>query len=67
MSENKYTFRQFLSNTWWFFLLSFAKAFSNASDSTPTGSVLIDLTMFGGVILLILYTYWFIRYNKNNK
>lgn len=52
-------FKIFLKSKWWFLLLAFTKAFRN---SEITGSDFFDILFFVGIILLILYIYWLLRY-----
>jgi hypothetical protein len=64
MNEDKYTFGQFLGRTWWFFLIAFSHAFRGAQNSSFTGSTIGDIFVSIGIILAILFAYWFIRYGR---
>jgi len=65
MNGDKYTsFGQFLGRAWWFFLIAFSHAFRNAWDSSLTGSTAGDIFVSIGIILVVLFVYWFIRYGR---
>jgi len=64
----KYTFKKFLSRNWWFLLLAFAKIFNQSEKESAFGSLFFDTLFFGGIILIIMFAYWFVRYGrKQNK
>ena len=68
MNENKYTFGNFMGRNWWFLLLAFAKFFNQSENVSAAGSLFIGILFFGGVIFVIMFAYWFIRYGrKQNK
>lgn len=62
---NKYpTFKDFLKSNWWFLLLAFAKAFNNSEkEDIGFGGIVIIM----GIILVIMFIYWNLRYNKKNN
>ena len=57
-------FKSFIKTNWWFLLLGFGKALVNSEKLEMTGSSIFDFLIFIGILLLIMYIYWFIRYNK---
>ena len=66
MMRQKYEFGQFLKNNWWFFLIAFGHAFSNAKDSgLSNGSFLSNLLLAGGLIWVIMFIYWLLKYGRN--
>ena len=66
--NEKYTFGDFLGRNWWFLLLAFAKFFNQSENVSATSSLFIGILFFGGVIFVIMFAYWFIRYGrKQNK
>ncbi|MEK7144590.1 MAG: hypothetical protein AAB794_01890 [Patescibacteria group bacterium] len=68
MNENKYTFGNFMGRNWWFLLLAFAKFFNQSENVSAASSLFIGILFFGGVIFVIMFAYWFIRYGrKQNK
>ena len=66
MSEN-YTFKKFLSRNWWFLLLAFARIFNQSERDSAFGSLFLDILFFGGIILIIMFAYWFIRYGRKQN
>jgi hypothetical protein len=66
--NEKYTFKNYLSRNWWLLLLVFVKIFNQSQKESAFGSLFLDTLFFGGIILLIMFAYWFIRYSrKQNK
>lgn len=66
--NEKYTFKNFLSRNWWFLLLAFAKLFNQSERESAFGSLFLDTLFFGGILLIIMLAYWFVRYGrKQNK
>jgi len=64
----QYTFKKFLSRNWWFLLLAFSKIFNQSERDSAFDSLFFDILFFGGIILIIMFAYWFIRYGrKQNK
>ena len=64
----KYTFKNFLGRNWWFLLLAFAKIFNQSDKESAFGSLFLDTLFFGGILLVIMFAYWFVRYGrKQNK
>jgi hypothetical protein len=64
MNPDKYTFGQFLTRAWWFFLIASVHAFNNAQDVSLTGSMFGDIIISAAIILTVLFAYWFIRYDR---
>ena len=58
------TFGAFLKTNWWFLLLGFGKAFTNSEDGYMTGSVFFDFIVLIGILLILMFVYWFIRYGR---
>ena len=66
--NDKYTFKNYLGRNWWFLLLAFVKIFNQSERESAFGSLFLDTLFFGGIILVIMFAYWFIRYGrKQNK
>lgn len=66
--NEKYTFGNFMGHNWWFLLLAFAKFFNQSEEVGVFGSLFAGTLFFGGVILIIMFAYWFVRYGrKQNK
>ena len=62
------TFKTFLGRNWWFLLLAFSKLFIQSEKESAFGSLFLDTLFFGGILLAIMFTYWFVRYGrKQNK
>ena len=66
MLEN-YTFKKFLGRNWWFLLLAFAKIFNASEKESAFGSLFLDTLFFGGMILIIMFVYWFTRYGRKQN
>jgi hypothetical protein len=62
--NEQYTFKKFLSRNWWFLLLAFAKIFNASGKESAFGSLFLDTLFFGGIILVIMFAYWFVRYGR---
>jgi type II restriction/modification system DNA methylase subunit YeeA len=66
--NEKYTFKNYLGRNWWFLLLAFSKLFIQSEKESAFGSLFLDTLFFGGILLAIMFAYWFIRYGrKQNK
>lgn len=61
--ENQ-NFKIFLSRNWWFLLLAFSKLFIQSEKESAFGSLFLDTLFFGGIILIIMFAYWFVRYGR---
>lgn len=58
-------FTSFLKANWWFLLLALSKAFGNAEGGEMTGSVSGDVLALMGVILIVMWIYWAVRYYRD--
>ena len=65
--HTKYTFKDFLSNSWWLIFIVIIHAINNSAKDSPTGSTFFDTVILTGVLLVILYIYWFIKYGKHKN
>ncbi|OHA02615.1 MAG: hypothetical protein A3C92_03160 [Candidatus Sungbacteria bacterium RIFCSPHIGHO2_02_FULL_53_17] len=63
MNEH-YPFKSYLGRNWWFLLLAFAKIFSQSERDSAFDSLFLDTLFFGGIIFVIMFAYWFIRYGR---
>lgn len=63
---NEYTFRKFLSRNWWFLLFAFTRIFFQSERDSAFGSLFLDTLFFGGIILVIMFAYWFVRYGRKH-
>lgn len=62
------TFKNFIGRNWWFLLLAFSKLFVQSEKESAFGSLSLDTLFFGGILLVIMFAYWFVRYGrKQNK
>jgi len=62
------TFKTFLGRNWWFLLLVFSKLFIQSEKESAFGLLFLDTLFFGGILLVIMFAYWFVRYGrKPNK
>ena len=66
MNEH-YSFKSFLGRNWWFLLLAFAKIFNQSERDSAFGSLFLDTLFFGGIIFVIMFAYWFIRYGRKQE
>ena len=62
--NERYAFKKFLGRNWWFLLLAFAKLFNASEEESAFGSLFLDTLFFGGIILIIMFAYWFVRYGR---
>jgi len=66
--DEQYPFKKYLGRNWWFLLLAFIKIFNQSESGSAFGSLFLDILFFGGIILVIMFAYWFVRYGrKQNK
>jgi cbb3-type cytochrome oxidase subunit 3 len=61
---DNYTFKMFLGRNWWFFIMGLASIFRQSERGNGSGSAMMDLLFGMGIVLVILYVYWFIRYGS---
>lgn len=66
MSE-KYTLKSFIGRNWWFLLLAFSKLFIQSEKESAFGSLFLDTLFFGGIILIIMFAYWFVKYGRKQN
>ncbi len=64
---NNYTFKIFLSRNWWFLLMGFVSALRQSERDSPSGSTILDVLFGMGIVLVIMFAYWFIRYGRKQK
>jgi len=65
--NKQYPFKSFLDRNWWFLLLAFAKIFNQSERGSAFGSLFIDTLFFSGIILVIMFAYWFVRYGRKQS
>jgi hypothetical protein len=64
--QEHYPFKAFLSNSWWFLLLVFVKVINQSEKESAFGSTFLDIVFFGGIVILLMYVYWFVRYGRKS-
>lgn len=58
-------FKDFLGRNWWLLFMSFARVINQSSERDSLfGSLFLDILFTGGLLLIIMYAYWFIRYGR---
>ena len=65
--NEQYTFKKFLGRNWWFLLLAFSKLFIQSEKESAFGSLFLDTLFFGGILLVIMFAYWFVRYGRKQS
>jgi len=64
---DNYVFKMFLGRNWWFLLMGFVSALKQSERESIFGSVALYVLFGEGIILIILYIYWFVKYGRKEK
>ena len=64
--NEQHTFKKFLGRNWWFLLIGFASALRQSERDSVFGSVALDVLFGEAIILVIMFVYWFIRYDRKH-
>ncbi len=63
MSE-PYTFKSFLGRNWWFLVIGLFSALRQSQRESVSGSIVLDALFGEGIILVMMFAYWFVRYGR---
>jgi hypothetical protein len=66
-TNKHYLFKSFIGGNWWFFLIGFTNTLRQSEKESASGSVALDVLFGGGIIMIILFTYWFIGYGRKQR